>query len=300
MAGQNWWRGAVIYQIYPRSFLDTNGDGVGDLPGILARLDYIASLGVDAIWISPFFTSPMADFGYDIADYRGGRSAVRHAGRFRSRAGEGACAGPEGDDRPGAQPLLGRPRLVPGEPAEPRQPEGRLVSSGPTRSRTAPRPTTGCRSSAAWPGQWEPRRGQYYLHNFLSSQPDLNFHNPEVRAAQLDNLQFWLDRGVDGFRLDCDQLLVPRRAAARQPAQAERTCAPGAASAPTIPTPSSTTIYNNTQPENLGLPGGRCARCWTAIRTLARWAKSRPRIRWPPPPSTARRSGCTWATASSC
>lgn len=71
MTVQNWWRGAVIYQIYPRSFLDTNGDGVGDLPGILAKLDYIASLGVDAIWISPFFTSPMADFGYDIADFRG-------------------------------------------------------------------------------------------------------------------------------------------------------------------------------------------------------------------------------------
>ena len=201
MAMARWWRGAVIYQIYPRSFLDTNGDGIGDLPGIIAKLDYVASLGVDAVWISPFFKSPMADFGYDIADYRDvdplfgtladfdrllakahglgikvmidqvlSHTSVEHAWFCESRASR---------DNPKADWYVWAEAKPDGSP-----PNNWLSIFG----------------GVAW--QWEPRRGQYYLHNFLASQPDLNFHNPEVRAATLDNVKFWLDRGVDGLRLD--------------------------------------------------------------------------------------------------
>ena len=201
MGVRQWWRGAVIYQIYPRSFLDTDGDGVGDLPGIARRLDHVASLGVDAIWISPFFKSPMADFGYDIADFRAvdplfgtledfdlilakshalglkvmidqvlSHCSMEHAWFKESRASR---------DNPKADWFVWADAKSDGTP-----PNNWLSIFG----------------GVAW--TWEPRRGQYYLHNFLSSQPDLNFHNPEVRAAQLDNLRFWLDRGVDGFRLD--------------------------------------------------------------------------------------------------
>ncbi|HVR81209.1 MAG TPA: alpha-glucosidase family protein [Luteimonas sp.] len=201
MAMARWWRGAVIYQIYPRSFLDTNGDGVGDLPGIIAKLDYVASLGVEAIWISPFFKSPMADFGYDIADYRDvdplfgtladfddllakahglgikvmidqvlSHTSIEHEWFGESRASR---------DNPKADWYVWADAKPDGSP-----PNNWLSIFG----------------GVAW--QWEPRRGQYYLHNFLASQPDLNFHNPEVRAATLDNVKFWLDRGVDGLRLD--------------------------------------------------------------------------------------------------
>ncbi len=125
-----WWRGATIYQIYPRSFLDTNGDGIGDLPGIIARLDYVASLGVDAVWISPFFKSPMADFGYDIADYGAVDpifGTLADFDRLVARAHE-LHLKLIIDQVP--RPHLGPARVVPGEPREPRQPEGGLVRLG--------------------------------------------------------------------------------------------------------------------------------------------------------------------------
>lgn len=197
----NWWRHAVIYQIYPRSFMDSNDDGTGDLPGILQRLDHVRDLGVDAIWISPFFKSPMRDFGYDVSDYRDvdpifgsledfdrllagahqrglkviidqvlSHSSDHHAWFLESR-----------EDRvnPKADWYVWADAKADGGP-----PNNWLSVFG----------------GVAW--QWEPRRGQYYLHNFLAGQPDLNCHNPEVRQAALDNLEFWLRRGVDGFRLD--------------------------------------------------------------------------------------------------
>jgi alpha-glucosidase len=196
-----WWCGAVIYQIYPRSFLDTNGDGVGDLPGIVERLDYVASLGVDAIWIAPFFTSPMADFGYDIADYRGVDPLFGTLGDFDALLSRAHALGLKVmiDQVPShtsdAHVWFRQSRESRNNPradwyvwAEPRD------DGGP------PNNWLSLFGGSAW--QWEPRRGQYYLHNFLAAQPDLNFHNPDVRAAVLDNVRFWLDRGVDGFRLD--------------------------------------------------------------------------------------------------
>ena len=199
--GQEWWRGAAIYQIYPRSFADSNGDGIGDLPGITAHLDHVASLGVDAIWISPFFTSPMADYGYDVADYRDvdptfgtladfdaliarahalglkvtidlvfAHTSDRHAWFVNSRSGRNgthadwyvwADAKPDGTPPNNWQSVFGGP---------------------------------------AW--TWDARRQQYYYHQFLKEQPQLNVHLAAVQDALLDVTRFWLERGVDGFRFD--------------------------------------------------------------------------------------------------
>ena len=126
----DWWRGAVIYQIYPRSFQDSNGDGVGDLAGIIHRLPYVAGLGVDAIWISPFFPSPMLDFGYDVMNYRDVDPMFGTLADFDALIAAGARAGPAGDDRPGAQPHQRPAPLVPREPVEPGQSQGRLVRLG--------------------------------------------------------------------------------------------------------------------------------------------------------------------------
>lgn len=196
-----WWRGAVIYQIYPRSFQDADGDGVGDLRGIVARLDYVASLGVDGVWLSPVFVSPMDDFGYDVADYRDidplfgtladfddlvaachtrglkliidqvySHTSDRHAWFNESRADK---INPKADWYVWADA----------------KPDG-----------TAPNNWLAAFGGQAW--TWDSRRRQYYLHNFLTSQPDLNLHNQAVQDAILDVARFWLDRGVDGFRLD--------------------------------------------------------------------------------------------------
>ena len=199
--GTPWWRGAVIYQIYPRSFQDSNGDGVGDLPGITARLGHMADLGVDAIWISPFFASPMKDFGYDIADYCAvdpvfgtladfdalvarahqlglkvlidqvyAHTSDQHAWFAASRA---ARTGPQADW---------------------------YVWADPKEDGTPPSNWQSVFGGPAW--TWDARRGQYYLHTFLKEQPQLNLHNEAVQDALLDVARFWLDRGVDGFRLD--------------------------------------------------------------------------------------------------
>jgi alpha-glucosidase len=196
-----WWRGATIYQIYPRSFLDSNGDGIGDLPGIIQRMDYIASLGVDAIWVSPFFLSPMADFGYDIADYCAVDPIFGTLADFDRLVARAHALG-----------LKVMIDQVPSHTSdqhawfqESRQSRGNAkadwyVWADAREDGTPPNNWLSIFGGVAW--TWEPRRGQYYLHNFLSRQPDLNFHNPDVRRATIDNMRFWLDRGVDGLRLD--------------------------------------------------------------------------------------------------
>jgi len=201
MSHSPWWRGAVIYQIYPRSFLDTDGDGVGDLPGIVDRLDYVASLGVDAIWISPFFKSPMADFGYDIADQRAVDplfGTLEDFDRLLARA-----------HRLGLKVMIDQVFSHTSDQhewfRESRQDRDNpkadwYVWADAREDGTPPNNWMSLFGGVAW--RWEPRRCQYYLHNFLSSQPDLNFHNPDVQQATLDYIRFWLDRGVDGFRLD--------------------------------------------------------------------------------------------------
>jgi alpha-glucosidase len=211
-ADRDWWRGAVIYQVYPRSFQDSNGDGIGDLAGIIGRLPYVASLGVDAIWISPFFPSPMLDFGYDVTNYRdvdpmfgtladfdalierahglGLRVMIDLVLSHTSDTHRWFRESRSSRDNPKANWYVWGDAKPDGSP-----PNNWLsIFGGP-----------------AW--EWDGERMQYYLHNFLKEQPDLNFHEPEVQDELLEVARFWLDRGVDGFRFDtinfyfCDRQL---------------------------------------------------------------------------------------------
>ncbi len=197
----DWWRGAVIYQVYPRSYQDSNGDGVGDLAGITARLDHIAGLGADAIWISPFFTSPMKDFGYDVSDYCdvdpmfGSLSdfdaLVARAHALNLKVMIDLVLSHTADVHPWfAQSRKNRTN----DKAD------WYVWADPKPDGTPPNNWLSVFGGSAW--QWDARREQYYLHNFLTSQPDLNLHNEDVQEALLDVARFWLARGVNGFRLD--------------------------------------------------------------------------------------------------
>ncbi len=196
----DWRRGGVIYQIYPRSFSDSNGDGVGDLPGIAARLDYVASLGVDGIWLSPFFRSPMRDFGYDVSDYCDvdplfGTLADFDALLFGAHArGLKLVIDQVYSHTSDRHPWFEESRARAGGKAD------WYVWADAKADGTPPNKWLSLFGGPAW--TWDMRRHQYYLHNFLAEQPDLDFNNPEVRAAILDVARFWLDRGVDGFRLD--------------------------------------------------------------------------------------------------
>ncbi|MFC5344598.1 alpha-glucosidase [Brevundimonas staleyi] len=200
-SGREWWRGAVIYQVYPRSFADTNNDGIGDLPGVTAHLEHIASLGVDAIWLSPFFTSPMKDFGYDVSDYVGIDPIFGTMADF-DRMVEKAHA-------------LGLKIIVDQVYAHTSDEHAWFRES--RHDRTGPKadwyvwadakpegsPPSNWQSVFGGPAwTWDARRGQYYMHNFLREQPQLNVRNPEVQEALLAVARFWLDRGVDGFRCD--------------------------------------------------------------------------------------------------
>lgn len=203
----SWWKGAAIYQIYPRSFFDTDADGIGDLRGVFEKLDYVASLGVDAIWLSPFYVSPMADFGYDVADHTAVDptfGAMEDFDRLVARAHE-----------LGLRVLLD---LVVGHTSDRHRwfAESRAsrvnakadwyVWADPQPDGSPPNNWLSVFSGPAW--KWEPRRRQYYLHHFLAEQPALNIREPAVRAALLDVAAFWLDRGADGLRLDAIDFLA--------------------------------------------------------------------------------------------
>jgi alpha-glucosidase len=197
-----WWKSAVFYQIYPRSFADSTGNGIGDLPGVTSRLDHLAWLGVDAIWLSPFYPSPMADFGYDVSDYcdvdplfgsledfdrlvaaahgRGIRVIIDWVPAHTSDEHPWFREARSSRDHPRRDWYIWR------DPA----PDGGLPNNW----------TGSFREGPAW--TLDPTTGQYYLHSFLNEQPDLNWANPEVEAAMHEVLRFWLDRGVDGFRAD--------------------------------------------------------------------------------------------------
>ncbi len=197
----NWWRGAVIYQIYPRSFADANGDGIGDLPGITARLDHVARLGADAIWISPFFKSPMADFGYDVADYREVDPIFGSLADFDALLARAHALGV----RVIIDQVLSHTSDQHAWFKESRSSRDNpkadwYVWADARPDGTPPTNWLSVFGGSAW--QWDSRRRQYYLHSFLTSQPDLNFHHPELRAALLEEVRFWCERGVDGFRFD--------------------------------------------------------------------------------------------------
>ena len=196
-----WWRGASIYQIYPRSFLDSNGDGIGDLRGCIDGLNHVASLGVDAVWLSPFFKSPMDDFGYDVADYldvdplfgslRDFDELVDKAQRLNLKIIIDQVYSHTSDQHS----WFKKSRVDHGNPRA-----DWYVWADAKPDGAPPNNWQSVFGGAAW--EWDNRRRQYYLHNFLPSQPDLNLHNMDVQNALLDVARFWLERGVDGFRLD--------------------------------------------------------------------------------------------------
>ncbi len=197
----DWWRGAVIYQIYPRSYQDSNGDGIGDLGGIISRLEYIASLGVDAIWISPFFTSPMLDFGYDVSDYKDVDPMFGTLSDFDALVAKA--------HKLGIKVLIDlvlshssdqHPWFAESRANKTNAKSDWYVWADAKPDGSPPNNWLSIFGGPAW--QWDGERMQYYLHNFLKEQPDLNLHNAEVQDALLDVTRFWLERGVDGFRLD--------------------------------------------------------------------------------------------------
>lgn len=196
-----WWRGAVIYQIYPRSFADTNGDGVGDLPGVTAHLDYVASLGVDAVWVSPFFTSPMRDFGYDIADYRQVDPLFGTLTDFDEMVARAHEVGIKLlIDQVWSHTSDQHAWFKESRASWHNSRADWYVWADPKSDGSPPNNWQSVFGGPAW--TWNAPRQQYYLHNFLPQQPDLNFHTPAVQDAILDVARFWLDRGVDGFRVD--------------------------------------------------------------------------------------------------
>ena len=243
----DWWRDAIIYQIYPRSFNDTNNDGIGDLAGITARLDYIAGLGVDIVWISPFFTSPMKDFGYDVSNYCDVDPIFGTLADFDALVQRAHALGLKiMIDQVLSHSSDLHPWFVESRSSRENPKADWYVWADPKPDGTAPNNWLSIFGGPAW--QWDTRRRQYYLHNFLTSQPDLNFHQPQVQQAHLDNMRFWLERGVDGFRVDAcifhfhDQLLRNN-----PPAQVQNTVSVPASN----PYGLQAHIYDNTRPENL-------------------------------------------------
>ncbi len=209
-AGHEWWRGATIYQVYPRSFCDSNGDGVGDLAGITAKLGYIASLGVDAVWISPFYKSPMADFGYDVSDYCSVDPIFGTLADFDALI--------EKAHDLGVKVLIDQVYSHTSDHhawfAESRSSRSNIKADWYVWADAKPdgSPPNNWQSVFGGPSwTWDARRQQYYMHNFLSSQPQINGHNPEVQDALLSAAKFWLDRGVDGFRVDAINFLMHNR-----------------------------------------------------------------------------------------
>jgi alpha-glucosidase len=249
MSGSEWWRGAVIYQIYPRSFVDSNGDGVGDLPGIASKLEHVASLGVDAIWIAPFFKSPMADFGYDIADYRAVDPLFGSLADFEQLLDKAHALGLKVMiDQVLSHTSVEHDWFRESRSSRDNPKADWYVWADARPDGSPPNNWMSIFGGVAW--RWEPRRGQYFLHNFLSSQPDLNFHHPEVRAASLDNVRFWLDKGVDGLRLDAINFCFHDQRLRDNPAKPVE-LRTGRGFSPDNPYAFQYHLYNNTQPENL-------------------------------------------------
>lgn len=196
-----WWKGAVIYQIYPRSFADSNGDGIGDIAGIVSKLDYVASLGVDAIWLSPIFKSPQADFGYDVSDYCDIEPAYGTLADFDRLVAEAHKRGLRIIlDQVLSHTSNEHPWFVESRASRDNPKADWYVWADPKDDGTVPNNWLAAFGGPAW-SYW-PERRQYYHHKFYREQPKLNLHNPECAGAVLKSLAFWLDRGVDGFRLD--------------------------------------------------------------------------------------------------
>lgn len=245
----DWWRGAAIYQIYPRSFLDTNSDGVGDLAGITDRLNYIAKLGVDGVWISPFFTSPMKDFGYDVSDYRsvdplfGSNEDFDILLKRAHEAGLKIIIDMVLSHTSTEHPWFTESRLC-----KTNRKADWYVWADPKEDGSPPNNWQSIFGGAAW--TFETRREQYYLHNFLQEQPDLNFHNPAVQDQILSECRFWLERGVDGFRLDTVNFYFHDKELRNNPPRAGVSTEYASQFEKPDPYSMQTHIYDKSQPEN--------------------------------------------------
>ncbi len=237
-----WWRGAAIYQIYPRSFRDSNGDGIGDLPGITAKLDHVAALGVDAIWVSPFFTSPMRDFGYDVADYCDVDPIFGTLADFDRMVARAHELGLKVTiDQVYAHTSDQHPWFEESRQSRDNPYADWYVWADPREDGAPPSNWQSVFGGPAW--TWDARRCQYYLHNFLSSQPQINAHNPAVQEALLGVMQFWLDRGVDGFRIDALNFLM------HDPAMRNNPPAPYDGRRRTRPFDYQLKVYNQSHPD---------------------------------------------------
>ncbi len=198
---REWWRGAVTYQVYPRSFQDDNGDGVGDLPGITRRLGHIADLGCDAVWLSPFFTSPMLDMGYDVSNYTDVDPVFGTLADFDALLARAHDLGMKVIiDQVLNHCSDKHPFFTESRRDRTNAKADWFVWADPKHDGSPPNNWISVFGGSCW--QWDARRKQYYLHNFLTQQPDFNYHNPEVTLYMEGVLRFWLDRGVDGFRFD--------------------------------------------------------------------------------------------------
>lgn len=242
MTSSKWWRGAVLYQIYPRSFMDSNGDGIGDLKGITSKLDHVKSLGVDGIWLSPFFKSPMRDFGYDVSDYRAVDPMFGSMQDFEALLKAAHDRGLKVIiDQVWSHTSSDHEWFQQSRQDGQNEKSDWYVWADPKPDGSPPNNWQAWFGGPAW--TWEPRRRQYFLHNFLPTQPDLNFRSDAVRVAILDVARFWLQLGVDGFRLDVANYYVHDVALRDNP--------PSGVQAPALPRDMQIHQYNSNQPETL-------------------------------------------------
>ncbi|MFT3724581.1 MAG: alpha-glucosidase family protein [Hyphomonadaceae bacterium] len=239
---RDWWRGAVLYQIYPRSFMDSNGDGVGDLKGVTSKLDYVKALGVDGVWLSPFFKSPMRDFGYDVSDYREVDQLFGSLQDFQALL--------KAAHERGLKVIIDQVWSHTSSDHEWFQQSRQDVSNDKADwyvwadakpDGSPPNNWQAWFGGPAW--TWEPRRRQYYLNNFLPTQPQLNYRSEAVRAAILDVARYWLTMGVDGFRLDVANYYVHDAQLRDNP--------PSGDPKPALPRNMQLHQFNSNQPETL-------------------------------------------------
>jgi alpha-glucosidase len=241
-----WWRGSVTYQVYPRSFQDDNGDGIGDLPGITRRLDHIAALGCDAVWLSPIFTSPMKDMGYDVSDYMNVDPSFGTLADFDALVRRAHDLGLKViidqvlNHCSDQHPFFKESRSSRTNPKA-----DWFIWVDPRPDGTPPNNWLSVFGGPAW--AWDARRKQYYMHSFLVEQPELNFRNPEVVAYMESVLRFWLDRGVDGFRFDTVNYFFKDAVLRHDPADYRVKAEPDG-----NPYYSQFHLFSKNQPENLG------------------------------------------------
>jgi len=243
-SSQDWWRGATIYQLYPRSFADSNGDGIGDLKGITQHLDYIASLGVDGVWLSPFYPSPMRDFGYDVQDYCGVDPLFGTLKDFDALVARAHKLNLKVIiDQVWSHTAQEHPWFKESKGSRHHAKSDWYVWADAKPDGSPPSNWQSWMGGPTW--TWDPCRQQYYLHNFLSQMPDLNLHCLEVQNALLEVGRFWLERGVDGFRLDTANYYCHNRNFTDNPPQPPERRGD-------LPAAMQQHIYNICQPETLG------------------------------------------------